>query len=163
MNRLVGSLALLGFLLSLAAHVAALAGVDVAARIPWVWGLNVGIVAVLLPVVMSTRKLVNGRLSLATLRPLFPPWVLVLGAAVFAYAVVNFALFMFGAHGGSPEIRDGRFVLQDHGRLIRELSAAEYTALQANEVRGFSGHWLLFYFMPFAWFLLRRTDLPRRE
>jgi hypothetical protein len=164
MNRLAGSLALLGFLLSLAAHVAALAGVDVMGRVPQVWGLHVGIFVVFLPFVMSSRKLVGRRPSLATLRPLFPTWVLVIGGAVGAYAVLNFALFIAGTQGGTPEIRGEHFVLQNHGRLVRELSAAEYTALRANVVRGFSGHWLAFYFVPFAWFLLRKplpAPVPR--
>jgi hypothetical protein len=156
MNRLVGLLALLGFLLSLAAHVAALAGVDVGKRVPWVWGLHVGVFVVFFPFVMSSRKLLGPRTSLWSVRTLFPTWVRVIGAAVFVYALINFALFITATEGGSPRVRDGHFVLLDHGRVIRELSAAEYEAMEARDVRGFSGHWLVFYFVPFAWFLLRK-------
>jgi hypothetical protein len=105
MTRLVGWLALLGFALSLAVHVSALAGVDVAARVPQVWGLHVGVFIVFFPFVMSTRKLYGRQPSLATLRTLFPTWVLVIGGVVLAYAAINFALFIVGTQGGTPEVR----------------------------------------------------------
>ena len=66
-------------------------------------------------------------------------------------------LFMFATGGGSPSIQDGKFVLQSHGRLIRALTEPEYTAFKANEIRGFSGHWMVFYFVPFAYFLFYRA------
>jgi hypothetical protein len=46
---------------------------------------------------------------------------------------------------GSPDIIDGKYVLENHGTLIRELSEVEYFKLRANEIRGFSGHWMVFY------------------
>lgn len=46
---------------------------------------------------------------------------------------------------GSPEIQDGQYILQNHGKLIRTITEQEYHHYKANEVRGFSGHWLIFY------------------
>jgi hypothetical protein len=65
---------------------------------------------------------------------------------------------MVGAEGGSPTIRDGQYLLLEHGKLIRELTASEYRALQTNEVRGFSGHWLVFFFVPAAYFLGNKSN-----
>ena len=65
------------------------------------------------------------------------------------YALVNFALFMIG-NQGNPSMSHGKYLLLDHGRLIHELSASQYAASKANEVRGFSGHWLVFYGVPAA-------------
>ncbi|MGO4703257.1 hypothetical protein [Dyella sp. 2RAB6] len=48
----------------------------------------------------------------------------------------------------------------NHGQLIREISATEYAGFKAEEVRGFSGHWMVFYFVPAAYFLF---DLGRRR
>jgi hypothetical protein len=81
--------------------------------------------------------------------------VVAVGIAIFAYAILNFLIFMKLTEGGNPSIQDGKYVLLNHGTLIREITQAEYHSFCANEVRGFSGHWLVFYFMPFAYFMLR--------
>lgn len=87
------------------------------------------------------------------LRKGVPNWVAVVGIVLFVYAIVNFFLFMLYSEGGSPAVQDGRYVLVSHGKLIRELTASEFTALKANVLRGFSGHWQFFYFVCSAYFL----------
>jgi hypothetical protein len=156
MNRLVGLTAFAGLCLSLAAHVAALLGVDVTDKVPAVWLLHVGIFVVFIPQVLSSRKVFGRKPALADIRRAFPHWVVALGTVIVGYALLNFVLFAFATGGGNPDIRDGKFVLLSHGRLMRELSSAEYTAFKANEIRGFSGHWLAFYFSSFAYFTFRR-------
>lgn len=157
MTHLLSLVALLGFLLSLAAHVAALLGIDVSAKVPLVWLLHVGIFVVFIPFVLLSRKVLGVKPTFAEVRKLFPGWVIALGVLIFTYAIINFLLlFILATQGGSPSIRDGKFILQDHGRLVRELTAVEYTSFKANEVRGFSGHWLAFYFIPFAYFMFRQ-------
>lgn len=149
----VGMLALAGFLLSLAAHVAALSGIDVAGAVPAVWSLHAGLFAVFIPFVLSTRQALAGNVPLRELAKGVPPWVAVLGGALFAYALLNFLLFLLHTEGGSASAEGGKYLLKDHGRLIREITATEFAAFRANEVRGFSGHWLVFYFVPAAYFL----------
>ena len=160
MTRLLSLVALLGFLLSLAAHLAALLGVDVAAKLPLVWLLHVGIFVVFIPFAFHSRKVLGPKLPFSEIRKLFPGWVIGVGVGIFGYAIVNFLWFILATHGGSPGIREGKFILQNHGHLIRELTAAEYTAFKANEVRGFSGHWMAFYFIPFAYFMFCRKSTP---
>jgi hypothetical protein len=158
MGRLIGFLSLAGFALALVVHALSLNGVDVVSYFPAVWVLHIGIFAVWGPFVFSSLKTFGGRPRLADIRAAFPAWVIVAEAAVFVYAGVNFLLMMKMSGGGSASLRDGAYVLEDHGRLIRLITQAEYTAFQANELRGFSGHWLLFYFMPFAFFVLRKRN-----
>jgi hypothetical protein len=163
MRRLVAFAALVGFGFSLLVHIAALFGVDVSSRVPMVWVLHVGIFVVFIPLVFSSRKVLGPRPTFSEIRALFPGWVVLLGIAVFAYAAVNFLLFMVHTEGGSPSIRDGKYVLQSHGRLLREISSAEYVAFKANEVRGFSGHWLAFYYVSFAYFMFLKRPNPSIE
>ena len=144
-------IALIGFALSAMVHVAALNGTDIAGRFPAVWVLHVGIFVVFVPFVFATRRRASHSSSFHFFE-LLPRWVTFAGAVLFAYAAVNFGVFMLRSEGGSPAIKNGRYVLLNHGRLIREISAPEYTDFRANEVRGFSGHWLFFYFIPFAYF-----------
>lgn len=156
MNRVFGLAALLGFSLSLIVHLCALSGIDVVARVPAVWLLHLGIFVVFFPFVISMRKTLGPKPSFAHIRAAFPPWIVMLGCALLAYTVVNFILFMAATEGGNPSIEHGKYVLMSHGRLIRELTLPEYTHFWANQARGFSGHWLAFYFIPAAYFLFRR-------
>lgn len=160
MSRFFALLALLGFTLSLVVHVAALFAVDVSAMIPFVWSLHIGVFFVFLPFAISCRKTLGPKPSCARLRALFPGWVVAVGALVFAYTIVNFMLFMLATQGGSPSTRDGKFTLENHGHLIREISASEYATFKINEIRGFSGNWLVFYFVPFAYFMFRTKSKP---
>lgn len=167
MNRFIAFVALLGFVLSLVVHIVALLGRDVSAQVPLVWSLHVGIFIVFIPFVLSSRKVVGPKPSFAELRELFPGWVVTLGAVIFAYAILNFLFFALATQGGSPSIRDGKYALEEHGRLIRTLSASDYASFKANDIRGFSGHWLVFYFVPFAYFMFckksnssLKTDAP---
>ena len=157
MQRILGFASLAGFVAALVVHIAALTGIDVEDKFPAVWGLHVGIFVVFIPFVFSSRKTLGPKPTFAQIRAAFPIWVVGLGICIFAYMVVNFALFMLKTEGGNPSIVDGKFVLMNHGALIRELSAAEYSTFKANEVRGFSGHLLVFYFVPFAYFMFHRS------
>ena len=162
MERVLGYIALAGFVLSLAVHVSALLGVDLSAAAPYVWLLHGGVFVVFIPLVIFSRKQLGARPRLSEIRAVFPRWTIAAGIAVAAYTLVNFVLFMAATEGGSPAIHEGTYVLQNHGHILRELTAAEYAAFKTNEVRGFSGHWLLFYFVPFAYFMFRRQTQPAR-
>ncbi|MFX5705312.1 hypothetical protein ABTE52_20225, partial [Acinetobacter baumannii] len=69
-----------------------------------------------------------------------PPWVGVIGAALFIYAMANFLLFAMHSAGGNPVEQHGKYLVMNHGKLIREVTASEYAGLRTNELRGFSGH-----------------------
>jgi hypothetical protein len=153
MSRIFGLFALLGFMLSLVAHIAALLGIDVADRFPYVWSLHIGIFAVFIPFVFSMHKTLGAKPKFADIKSNFPGWIVAIGLVIFIYAILNFILFVHNTEGGSPSIQDGRYVLSSHGKMIRELTEAEYHAFNANVVRGFSGHWMIFYFVPFAYFM----------
>jgi hypothetical protein len=73
-----------------------------------------------------------------------PLWLRILAGVFFAYALVNFAIFLVLVEGGGPHEREGKYVLEEHGTVLRELSEAEYHQHRAYVVRGFSGHWMLF-------------------
>jgi hypothetical protein len=156
MNRFFALVAFVGLVLAAAVHVAAVAGIDVTERIPLVWLPHVGIFVVFIPFIFSARKVLGAKPSLSDIRALLPGWVILAGAALLIYVIINFAIFVVSTQGGSPLIQEGKYVLQNHGQLIREISQAEYTTFQANELRGFSGHWLVFYFIPFAYFMFAK-------
>ena len=59
-------------------------------------------------------------------------------------AILFFVTFVLG-EGGVPAVLAGKKVIHSHGKIIRELTDAEYERQQSYVVRAFSGHWMLFY------------------
>ena len=160
MQRLFAFLSLIGFTLSLCVHVCALLGIDAATKIPHHGYLHLGIFVVFIPFVFLSRKVFGPTPTQEKVFAHFPRWVIVLGYVLIAYTIINFLLFMIATEGGGPAMRDGKYILESHGRFIREITASEYLAFQANVARGFSGHWILFYFIPLAFFAFRKPAPP---
>ena len=158
--RFFGTIAVLGFLASLVVHGMTFAGVDVMDGFPFAWLLHLGIFAVFVPFFLSARAKYGSSADPKLCFSESPPWAKWLALAVGAYAFVNFALFMHFNEGGVPEIENGKFVLKNHGAVIRPLTESEYRLQNAYVARGFSGHWLVFYLVPALYFL---TQTPARR
>ena len=150
-------LALAGLLLSLWVHVEALCGVDVSQGRPQVWALHVGVFVVFFPMVMFSRRLLGRKPTLRQMRNLMPGWASILCAGVVAYALVNFLVGVSTLQRGSPALRDGQYVLESKGHVERVITADEFHAAQAMNLRMFSGHWIAFYFVSFAFFAFVAT------
>lgn len=118
-------LALLGFIASLAAHIAGYAGIERPFGIN-PWPLHVGIFVVWFPAVLASMKLSKDfpqkDMWKAALRGC-PKWMRYALYGLFGYAFLSFFAFFVSAGDGENE---------------------------ASTVRGFSGHWLIFYFAAFA-------------
>lgn len=160
MERILGNLALVGFIAALIVHLAAISQLFMIQDFSFVWVLHVGVFAVFVPFVFSARKNFGNTIPFQLLRELFPPWVLYAGKILMLYVVVNFIIFMIRSEWASPSILNGKFMLTEHGKIIREITEDEYHFYKNNILRGFSGHWLIFYFVPFAYFRLRKNPTP---
>jgi hypothetical protein len=158
MKKYLFYLALTGWILGLLVHILSLADIDVTETVPFVWLLHIGIFVVWLPVILDLKKneelqeyqqsgMLNRINPVGFYKIIFretPTWMAIFVVAGFFYALFNFMLF-FASQGGTPSIKDGQYILQNHGQLIKTLTEQEYHHYKANEVRGFSGHWILFY------------------
>lgn len=89
-------------------------------------------------------------------------WVDTVQGALFLYVIVNFALFLTLVEGMPKESASSStgFELNSKGRQIRVIDEDEYHRQREFHLRGMSGHWMLFYFMPAASF---GTYLARRK
>ncbi|MBC3873382.1 zinc ribbon domain-containing protein [Undibacterium flavidum] len=118
-------LAAIGFILSLAAHLASLTGIQVPGG-EAVWSLHMGIFVVWIPTVLISSRLTKNTNQRdfwkATLGGC-PLWMRRALYGIFAYAIVNFLYFMF---------------------------VASRHEAAGSEIRGFSGHWMVFYGAAFA-------------
>jgi hypothetical protein len=158
MKKYLFYLAVTGWTLGLLVHLLALSDIDVSEKIPFVWALHVGIFIVWLPAVLELKKnkelqefqkggMMKSMNPFAMFKIVFkntPLWMVALGIGGFFYAIINFMLFISSQHG-TPDIKEGQYILQNHGQLIKTLTEQEYHHYKANAIRGFSGHWMAFY------------------
>jgi hypothetical protein len=117
-------LAILGFAASLTVHVFSLFGCPSPFG-TWTWALHIGIFLVWFPAVVVAHGLSKGAKRADFWRAVLrgcPQRVRVGAYVIFAYAVLNFVLFI-----GTPE---------------------PHTDIQ--NFRGFSGHWMAFYYVATA-------------
>jgi len=49
------------------------------------------------------------------------------------FFAIHFVLFLVQSHAAVPEMRNGVYVLNDHGRIVRALTQAEYYALRGGD------------------------------
>jgi len=158
MKKFLFYFAVTGWTLGLIVHLLSLADIDIKDKVPFIWVLHIGIFVVWLPTVFDLNK--NEELreyqqsgSLNKMNPVefykiifrqTPTWLTIIAIGGFFYAIINFMLFMTSQHG-TPGIQDGQYILHNHGQLLKTLTEQEYHHFKANEVRGFSGHWIAFY------------------
>lgn len=119
-------LAAAGLCVSIYVHLLALMDMP----IPWdgsVWFLHIGIFVVWFPAVLIAQRVVRNVSQKDFWKIVLsgcPPWMRTVGYALFGYAILNFLYFMFLSQNGETG--------------------------EGVEIRGFSGHWLVFYGMAFA-------------
>lgn len=130
MNTFAGPfllLAGLGFLLSLTAHVLALLGKPCPGG-GLVWLLHLGVFAVWVPTIILSRRRLRDVSQTKQMEALWadcPAWMRWAIRTVFVYAIVNFLLFM-ATTTATPK-------LKPRGTPPPAV------------IRGFSGHWMVFY------------------
>lgn len=134
------TLADIGLVLSLIAHCMALMGLQIPGG-QLVWSLHVGIFVVWAPAVlvsMQTTRYATRKDFWKVALAGCPAWMTRTFYILFGYAILNFILFAF---------------VTGHGKHIAGDATPE-------DVRGFSGHWMVFYGAAFA-ILYSRIHAPQ--
>lgn len=157
MQKIAGWFAAAGLAASFVVHLLTIGRVDILDSFPLVWALHVLIFP---PFVLFVLTIVRTQSKPATWQDLLgltPPWASLALKVLTYYAVVNFLLFMF-LHEGDPTLKDGLYSLSYKGKFIRWISEDEYHAARAMTLRGFSGHWMVFFAAPALYFLTRKES-----
>lgn len=159
-GKTLSYIAFAGFIAGLAVHISSILGIDVSEKFPFVWLLHLGIFIVFFPAIIKLIMLQSNTPGFKEDKNKFKMYrllydnsskpLLIIAAFFFVYAMINFMLFTSNSGGGGPSIADGHYVLQNHGSIIKNLSFEEYQHYKANELRGFSGHWMAFYSLALA-------------
>jgi hypothetical protein len=83
-----------------------------------------------------------------------PRWVVRSMQILFLEFLAVFVAFLALSNTGSPEIINGEYVLNSHGKIIKYISEREYLFLKGWELRFFASGWILGYYalMMYWWF-----------
>jgi len=150
-------------IVSLVVHVSTFLGIDPMAKWPGVMFIHLAIFPPFIAAICYANRIGGPKQGYQDrVINSAPRWLQVLTGVFFAYALVNFASFMVLNEGGGPSERDGKYFLTSHGKVLRELSEAEYHRHQAYVVRGFSGHWMGFSSVALM-FLVGAASLRRQS
>jgi hypothetical protein len=146
--------------------------------IGWVWPLHITVIAVFIAMFFAARPVLKGQRNdegvghtwpqraLRSFRAAFlkrgpsfgefwrritrrvPIPFIALCVMMAGYTFFDFSVVMDQMKGGNPIEENGKYFLQHAGHTIRVIDRDEYDRLRAYEVRGFSGHWMLFALIP---------------
>jgi hypothetical protein len=140
-------LAVVGLVLALSVHMAALFGVDAEAAWPQVWDLHWAVFPAVLLALVETFAATHGPPpGLRGLLARLPLAVRLLIALLLAYVVADFFVLLPASAAGEPIVEGGRFYFNDHGS-VREVSEAAFHAERSGVLRLYSGVWVYLYFV----------------
>ena len=77
---------------------------------------------------------------------------------LFFLFVATFFTFLALSHAASPEIINGDYVLNNHGKIVRYISERDYLSLKSWELRLFASLWMFAYYS-----LIMRWWFPRQD
>jgi hypothetical protein len=158
MNAVRRSLAVVsacGFTASVVAYVESYFGASMEEIVRSAILLHIGVFILLLPMFAVEYSGINDRSffwkGFAQGRPKWAVSVIKLLGLFFA---IHFVLFLVQSHAASPEIINGQYVLNSHGKIVKVLAEPEYLRLKGAELRLFATGWMFFYFVPamYWWF-----------
>lgn len=154
MSRVIFIFSLLGFCVALVVHGAAIVESNIA-KSNWLYVLHGAVFVAFAPFVICISLGRTKENPFRGLTQYVPGKAIAIGVLLLIYIWINFIVFMAKSDGGVPDIWEGAYVLHNHGKLLKNISEAEYIGYKSNQLRGFSGHWLAFFYMPMVYFYFR--------
>ena len=130
---------------------------------PKMFLLHAGIFAIAVPLIAVDKiKARAHRLSPHELNSnRKPSWLSRIEFGLFLLFVVMFVSFFFLSHGATPDIKDGEYVLNSHGKIVGYISEKDYLWLKAWELRFLASAWLCIYFkLMIDWWFPEYLETP---
>jgi hypothetical protein len=87
-----------------------------------------------------------------------PPWVLRSMQVFFLLFAAVFVSFLALSHAASPEIINGDYVLNSHGKIVGHISKRDYLFLKGWELRFFASGWIVGYYAMMMYWGFPRQD-----
>jgi hypothetical protein len=145
-RRFLAVVSIFGLAASIVAYIASYFGSTMDSLWRWALLLHPGVFILVLPMFALEYSSIKNRVFFWTAfkqgRPTWTVQAITLTALFFLF---HFVIFLIESHAASPEIKDGDYVLNNHGHIVKVLTHAEYLALKGAELRLFATGWIFFY------------------
>jgi len=86
-----------------------------------------------------------------------PSWVVPCIKLLWLIAVAHLVWFLVQSEAAGPAIKDGQYVLSNHGRIVKVLTQREYLMLKEAELRVFSTITISVYSLPMMYWWFPRS------
>jgi len=155
------------FLLALAAaivvYVTTFFRITMEQRFAWFEVLHVGVLALIGPMFFVESSALRARTFFwRDFGKTMPRWAVPGIKLLGALAIAHFVLFLVLTRATSPQLKNGNYVLDSHGKTVRIISEPEYYRLKGWELRMFAAYWIFFYSVPaLYWWFPRRSTTER--
>ncbi len=120
--------------------------------------IGIGLVLITIPMLAFEPSLLTRTDFLKKFTRDMPSWVrpylILLGLVVVAH--IAWPLVQNG--GGVPVLKDGQYLLNDHGRILKMLTETEYLTLKEDDVRLHAVMLIAGYSMPMFYWWFPRSD-----
>jgi hypothetical protein len=126
--------------------------------------LHTGIFVLVVPIFIAEYSASNrGSFSWDKFAQGKPNWVAPAIQFLGVCFLAHFVLFAIQSHLTGPAVRNGQYVLESHGRIVRAITRAEYVKLKGAELRIFVTAWMFFYFVTTVYWWFPRTPAGERD
>lgn len=149
-----------GLFVSAVAYVLSYFGATLDGMPRWAIALHIGIFALLLPICTVEYRAIRKRTFLKGFARGRPNWIATSIKLFGLFFFIHFALFLAQSHAASPEIKNGEFVLDDHGAVVKVLTKSQYQELKGAELRLFATGWMFFYLVPTVYWWFPKSQQP---
>jgi hypothetical protein len=78
------------------------------------------------------------------------------------YVIINFYFSIKSVAHGSPELIDGGYFLNINGEL-NQIEKGQYVEMRFNQLKAFSGHWIIFSVIPLIFYLDRKKSKQKNS
>ena len=141
--------AVMALVLSMAISILTFSTVDLQRVFPSAWWLHLVCLALMFVIAVAAdrAKIPGGFRKLKLWDYALPMawWLKIIAVAVVGYALLSQFLMPRDAHSNGPGVVNGQKVLESHGRVIRQLSDAEFVRYRNYEIRAFASWWMIFF------------------
>jgi hypothetical protein len=119
-------------------------GFDLLERFPQLWPLHALAIGVFLTALASMAPNIPDPKDVDAWMKRNAPWLRRLGLALFLNAMAGLVVVFVVGRGGEPEKRGDKFVAAERGKVVRELTEAEYRTSHGFAIRFFPSFWMVF-------------------
>jgi hypothetical protein len=161
-RKFLATAAALGLAASVVAYIGSYFGTTMDTLFRWAVVLHIGVFALLLPMYAIEYSALKDRTFFwKRFAQGLPNWVVPGIKLLGLFFAIHFVLFLVQSHAASPEVKNGEYVLNNHGKIVKVLTQPEYLKLKGAELRLFATGWMFFYFVPtmYWWFPRNRQQI----